>query len=526
MSSGTRIDWKTQIKGKPIYYAPDYDFRAISPGGTLVVGDNTVTIDRIPPGMNGSDVNHFVWVSGGTGTAEACLIAGGSGVDGSSGDIILTCAHTHSGAWTIQSASAGIREAAQALGMSGTVEVGPGVSNIRATLVLPTTISIHGMGTGTNGSGIASKLACAAGVSPGMVVADDLGSATGQGMGTHRGYLLYGTGSGIGLWIGGDPDGVFAPAIWYGSYTRYVDISVDNFATALYYQNGNFVSFHRSSFSGLTRALLIPSTSNYGSLGNQPVAFYDCVLTVPSGAAVQIDESEFDTMGLLFIGGQVSGTITGTAVDWTSYGTHYEPNSVNAPIVTLDTSTEPQQIRIFGGLMSTHGPSTPYHIGVIGGGLYNITVRDVYAQCDSATTVAAFISYATSLGGSLVIDNVFLAPAGVFTDLYTFTPTSGATPGLIVRQPHLTWAQAVAAAATLAFPAANFPVAATLAITGGTISGAGITAVSGLKVGQSGTLYTTSDQLFTAGSTIGNTVITTAGLPYTYYFDGTKIWIH
>lgn len=345
-------------------------------------------------------------------------------------------------------------------------------------------------------------------------------------MGTHSGYLLYGPASGIGLWIGGDPAGVFAPAIWYGSYTRFEDITVDNFATALYYQNGNFVSFHRSLFVGLTRALLIPSTANYGGLGNQPIGFYDCILTVPTGAAVQMDESGFDTTGLYFSGGQVSGTITGTAVDWTSDGTHYEPNSVNTPIVTLGTSTELQQVRIFGGLMSTHGSSTPYHIGVSGSGYYNITVKDVFAQCDLATTVPVFVSYATSTGGALVIDNVFLAPAGVFTDLYTFTPSAGATPGLVVRQPHLTWAQEAAAASTLAFPAANFPVAATLAITGGTLGGSGVTAVSGLLLGQSGTFYTTSVQTFTAGATVGNTITTTAGVPYTYFFDGTRIWIH
>jgi hypothetical protein len=481
----------------------------------------------VPPGVNGTDIGHRLYVSGGTGTAESCLINGGSGTSGqSSGSITISCANTHSGGWTIQSASSGIREAAQGLNMAGVVDLPRGSLNIYATLVLPTTISLRGAGTGINGSAVATKLICAAAASPCIAVADGLGSATGQGMGTHSGYLLYGPGSGIGLWIGGDSAGVFSPATWYGSYTRYEDITVDQFATALYYQNGNFVSFHRSLFVGLTRALLIPSTANFGGLGNQPIGFYDCILTVPSGAAVQMDESGFDTTGLYFSGGQVSGTITGTAVDWTSDGTHYEPNSVNTPIVTLGTSTELQQVRIFGGLMSTHGSSTPYHIGVSGSGYYNITVKDVFAQCDLATTVPVFVNYATSTGGALVIDNVFLAPAGVFTDLYTFTPTSGATPGLIVRQPHLTWAQGVAAASTLAFPAANFPVAATLAITGGTLGGSGVTAVSGLRLGQSGTLYTTSVQTFTAGATIGNTITTTAGVPYTYYFDGTQIWIH
>lgn len=506
--------------------AVDYNFTPQAPGGSLSVGNNTVTLAPVPRGVNGTDIGHRLWVSGGAGTAEGCLIAGGTGVAGSNGQIILNCANAHSGNWTIQSASAGIREAAQAIGMAGEIWAQQGVLNIYATLVLPTTISLRGAGAGVNGSGVGTKLLCAATASPCIAIADGLGTADLQGIATHSGYMLHGPGSGRGVWIGGDPVGVFAPATWYGSYSRFEDVIVDNFSDALYYQNGNFVSFHRSVFSGLSRALLIPSTANYGGLGNQPIAFYDCVLTVPTGAAVQMDESGLDTTGLYFSGGQVSGTIIGTAVDWISNGTHYEPNSNDTPIVTLGTSTAIQQVRIFGGLMSTHGTSTPYHIGVSGSGFYNITVKDVYVQCNSGTTVPAFVSYATSTGGNLVLDNVFLAPAGTFTDLYTFTPSGGATPGLVVRQPRLTWAQGVTVAATLVFPPANFPVAGTLQIVGGTLSGSGITAVSGLKVGQSGTLFTTAPQTFTSGSTIGNTITTTTSVPYTYYFDGTKIWIH
>lgn len=521
MSVKTKADFITQIKNKPVADSREYDFRPQRPGGTLAIGNNTIPLSPVPPGVNAANARHFLYISMGTGTAEACLIIGGTAVSGaSSGTVIVACANTHSGAWTIESASSGVREAAYGIDMAGEILLKRGTTNLRAPLVLPTTISLTGHGSGVNAGAYGSRIECAAAADPAILVADDLGTATGQGIGRHRGYFLHGAASSIGLLIGGDPDAVLTPSAWTGSYTRYDDVNVQNFAYALCIQGGNFISFHRSVFNGLTHALFIPPAS----VGSQPIAFFDCVLTVPSGAAVRMDNSSFDTASLLFSGGQVSGTITGASVDWQSFGTHYEPNSVDTPILTIDTSTSAQQFKAIGGIMSTHGPGTPYHLGAIGSGYYNITVRDVYAQCDVATTVPAFVSYATSLGGALTIDNVFLAFAGTFTRLFTWAPSGGATPGLKIQQPEFGYGKNTPAAAAVVFPEMNFPVAGTVAVTGVTFGG-GITAVSGLITGQVGTLFTWEAQTFTAGATIGNTITTTAWLPYTYWFDGTKIWI-
>jgi hypothetical protein len=96
----------------------DFIFPAQSPGGSLIVGNNLVTLAPVPVGVNWNDVYHRLYVSGGTGTAEACLIvAAGPGTATSgaaSGTLTLNCANTHSGAWTIQSATAGIQEAINA----------------------------------------------------------------------------------------------------------------------------------------------------------------------------------------------------------------------------------------------------------------------------------------------------------------------------------------------------------------------------------------------------------------------------
>jgi hypothetical protein len=106
-----------------------------STGGALVIGANSITMTPVPVGVNGTDSRHDLYVSGGTGTAEACLISGGAGTSGqSSGAIIITCANTHSGAFTVKSASAGIRECFIAQTSAGACYTPPGTHSIYATL--------------------------------------------------------------------------------------------------------------------------------------------------------------------------------------------------------------------------------------------------------------------------------------------------------------------------------------------------------------------------------------------------------
>ena len=101
-----------------------YDFTPITPGGNLLVGANVITLPSVPQGVNGSDVNHYLWITGGTGTPEAVPIIGGTAVSGAGpGTVIVTCANTHSGAWTIQSATGGLYEAANTFPGNGSGEV-------------------------------------------------------------------------------------------------------------------------------------------------------------------------------------------------------------------------------------------------------------------------------------------------------------------------------------------------------------------------------------------------------------------
>lgn len=73
---------------------------------------NAVILVTCPIGVAGTDANHYVYLSGGSGTAESVLIAGGTCTSGAAtGTIIFTPTFSHSGAYTITSATAGIQEA-------------------------------------------------------------------------------------------------------------------------------------------------------------------------------------------------------------------------------------------------------------------------------------------------------------------------------------------------------------------------------------------------------------------------------
>lgn len=96
----------------PFLVSTNFDFAPQSPGGTLSTGNQVITLAPVPQGVNGSDTNHYLYIQGGTGTAEAVPITGGTAVSGAAnGTVIVNCAYTHSGAWTIQSATRGIQEA-------------------------------------------------------------------------------------------------------------------------------------------------------------------------------------------------------------------------------------------------------------------------------------------------------------------------------------------------------------------------------------------------------------------------------
>ena len=133
-----------------------YNFAPQSPGTALSAGSNTVTLTPCPAGVNGTDIAHQLYISAGSGAAEAVTITGGSCTSGAAtGTITFTAANSHSGGWTLRSATNGIQEAVQILGTAGTggnVLVAAGVLTQYGTV----TVSSDGitvMGSGSAGNG-------------------------------------------------------------------------------------------------------------------------------------------------------------------------------------------------------------------------------------------------------------------------------------------------------------------------------------------------------------------------------------
>lgn len=123
------------------------NFTPLSPGGSISVGTNTVTLTPVPSGLNGTDTNHYVYLSGGTGTAEAVKITGGTAVSGgASGTITFTAANTHTGAWTVSSATGGIDEMLR-LSTYPVVALPNGTYNVYATITPPDGANIRSVGS-------------------------------------------------------------------------------------------------------------------------------------------------------------------------------------------------------------------------------------------------------------------------------------------------------------------------------------------------------------------------------------------
>jgi hypothetical protein len=117
--------------------------------GNLSPGANVITLTPVPRGVSGTNVEHWVYISNGTGAAEACLITGGTAVSGAaSGTIIVTCANAHSGAWTVGTATAGIQEALW-VGLSySAVFVPAGIHQLYATVWVNDHQTLFGAGRG------------------------------------------------------------------------------------------------------------------------------------------------------------------------------------------------------------------------------------------------------------------------------------------------------------------------------------------------------------------------------------------
>lgn len=125
--------------------ASAFDFTPRTPGGALTSeAAATVTLTPCPKGVNGTDIGHYLYISGGAGIAEDVLITGGSCTSGAAtGTVTFTPANDHSGAWTISSGTAGIREAESAMPDGGLIQGPSGISTIGPLFLNRDGVTLH-----------------------------------------------------------------------------------------------------------------------------------------------------------------------------------------------------------------------------------------------------------------------------------------------------------------------------------------------------------------------------------------------
>jgi hypothetical protein len=133
----TPADWLT-LAHAPFADARRYNFTPqFTGGGTLTAGTPaTVTLGPCPMGISGSNLYPTqLYLSGGTGTPEAVTITGGTCTPGATtGTVGFTPANTHTGSWTIGSATGGLQEATNAIPSGGIVLIPDSTTTIYGTV--------------------------------------------------------------------------------------------------------------------------------------------------------------------------------------------------------------------------------------------------------------------------------------------------------------------------------------------------------------------------------------------------------
>lgn len=143
------IDYNKRVFNGPALNAAKYQFTLnqsfLTSGSLSTTGVKLLGLRQCPLGVAGSDANHYLYISGGSGTAEVVLITGGTCVyNGAAGTIQFTTANTHTGAWTITSATAGMQEAHNMMSNGQRMVIDPGINNVYAPVRVTKAIEFTG----------------------------------------------------------------------------------------------------------------------------------------------------------------------------------------------------------------------------------------------------------------------------------------------------------------------------------------------------------------------------------------------
>lgn len=541
-----------------------YNFSPQTPGGTLSAGSNTVSISPGIPGVAGTDINHWLYASGGSGTPGSCLITGGTATSGVAGTLILNCVSgtSLSGAWTLSSASGGIKEASlycHITGQSG-VRIPPLNTTVYALLDLSDGCSIRGTGMMTTYLNCQMLSRCVQWIGSNQNGANpDIGDFT-------INYPTPGT-SQEGLYIQDVGTGNATNINILNSFDVVTLQSVAHLTVDTLMGGGqrNGINLRSSPTSTVTvssypivnnvHLVLPPGVGTALNLGTElagPI-FTNMILERGSTciAAIGSDGTPINEVFFQGIcdsyadnGLQINVSAGTTANRWTINGSKFQ--GTTGTYGWLLQGSGANAITAFMGTGNTIGFSAVDGIrmeGVIGA---NITGNIIYGvvsnntgQCvelnttaDANILIAGNILGAGLAGATTCATGVFIGAQNhsgisITNNQFYFgtaavvdNHTGSGYVGWVKNSPGVdTVVPSIASGAALALP-----VNPNFTITGTT----GVTSITGsCFAGRTGFITTTSGVVvFTIGASIGNTISTVANVPTGYYCDGSgKFWL-
>lgn len=556
--------------------ALDYDWPAQTPGGTLSIGSNTFTLSPMPLGMGSTSVGQYVYISAGTGTAEAVPITAWS-----SSTITVTCAGTHSGPWTVMSATGGGAEAFTS-GARSIYFPSANPATFYGPLVIPGSVSveffgdsfwipaiIRGSGNATNdlfyAPGAINYSAWANLSFTNLAITNGPG-ATGRAIHSVWGDIkiqsVYCT---DGIFVDHDStqlsliDNFFyfttgspAEAIIYRATAVIAAGHTNVAATNSYLSNGTMymnssgnygivlngqdtMSIQNVTVVGVAVGLLMfPDTSSYVAGIRVEDSMFDAgSSTTGALVGVQLTGRSGSNFGdIWFVGDLFEGESNTTS----EYGLLISSGASGAPIdnVFVDSclfeawgiaGAEILQVsgagdqRILVSNSNFHNDNVGSH-GTNAGGIYLVNPQGVTFTGNSFELNTGYGIYWTGVASSGPLQLVGGSIAGNTTGgIFLDNPVPS---GVIVSNVHgiTDGLPAVASASTFVFPqfAPNFTITGTTNMTAATLSGVPANSVGTFRC-------TGGSPTVTAGSGWGNSFTCTAGSLFNWFDDGTVVWV-
>lgn len=563
----SKIDALSQVANLGTYDAREFDFVRTSgkgaSGNLSTAGVKTVTLRPVPLGVNGADTNHYVYISGGTGTAEAVLITGGAAVSGAaSGTLTFTTANTHTGSWKVTSATAGIQEAVNVASVPGMVVISERWLQVHAPIRIAKNISLAGVRNGT------WHIMRASDFSTGNIITIDAGvesaiqdlkihGGTNQPLsgaaicssGAVRIYRCEITNGNYGIVLDGASSTFIHGTIYINqdmTYQAMAGLSVTGLSVNTYVSDSQFYGYPPTDSNILNYGLLISSAdgiwvSNSGFGGNAGIN----IAPVSPASAVNVQCVGCQVDGprsfSVVLGG--NGIISGIRFHGCHFHGQYPYSPASGPTVSVGygTTVNVSDVQFVGNIIA--GSSiTGFWGGVNTGTGVLLSGNVISSNNRSDTALIGGVHLADGASGySLIGNRIYndslghqkysVVAAGSLTDvqitgndltgaetspLNTFTGEK--TRVLVSDNKGVDdVVPSVASSGTLALP--QNP---TIKVTGTT----GVGSVTGIWDGRKLTLITTDGAVaFTAGATIGNSITSTQNVPLYGVVSGGKLYL-